>query len=191
MKKLYTILIFAFLSPLLLTGQNTPAIGVSFGINSYVITNVQECQTSSTSVMPDDLSFFYEHFGQNDYQKYRSFYYNNSCLASEEDFTNWRAHISSCTIIPVARYLVESKNDTFSVISYTMGSPTEQPYAPLALQKKNNRWYLLDLKKSEETMGLKMFLTFVNPAFIKSFLDRPDENEREIHGLYFHSERKS
>ncbi len=148
---------------------------INFGTTEFQITDVDQIGTSLNGPIQDDLRFFAEHFKQNDYLKYRDYYYNNSCIASEEDFKNWRSQISNEIITPVARFLVYSAEDTLSVISYTRETSGSKRFFPLALQRKGNKWYLLDKSKSEKLMNLKMFLTFVNPAFIDEFLQHPDE----------------
>ncbi|MBK9981930.1 MAG: hypothetical protein IPP15_05810 [Saprospiraceae bacterium] len=185
MKYTYSIFILLSLTSIQLSGQASTSIGITFGTTNYSITNARTCEASPSGTFTDDLSFFYDHFSQTDYQKYRAYYYNNSCLVSEEDFKNWRTHTDASLVIPIERYLVFSAKDTFSIIAYTQGTSTEKLYFPLALQKKNNKWYLLDLHKSEETMGLKMFLTYVNPPFIEAFLENGDAMKEKYMSIIF------
>ena len=175
MKSSFSILIILFFAAIHMSGQSASMIGVSFGTSSYFINKVEPYDAASTNTLSDDLSFFFEHFRQADYQKYRSYYYNNSCLISEEDFKKWHNHITSVEVMPVARYIAYTNTDTLSIISYTIGTAANKEYFPLALQRINHKWYLLDLRKSEEMMGLKMFLAFANPDFIESFLKQPEE----------------
>ncbi|MGB4846568.1 MAG: hypothetical protein WBP41_01550 [Saprospiraceae bacterium] len=170
--KIYSMSIVLFVV-LNVTAQSN--LKINFGTIEFQITKVDQIEISSGNQVTDDLIFFTEHFKQNDYLKYRDYYYNNSCIASEEDFKNWRSQISNDVITPVARYLINSSEDTLSMIAYTRESSGSRRFFPLALQRKGNKWYLLDKSQSEKLMPMKMFLTFANPGFIDEFLQHPDE----------------
>ncbi|MEP6645861.1 MAG: hypothetical protein ABJC12_02130 [Saprospiraceae bacterium] len=173
MNKIIAILFIILIHILPVPGQTV--LPVTFGTDTYQISQVDMIEAIGSHAVMDDLLFFNEHFSQNDYSKYREFYYNNSCIIPEEDFKNWRAQIQKDIITPVARYKVNSTTDTLSLIVYTRGSVDSKSYFPLMLQQKNKKWYLLDLRKSEKIMAVRMFLTFVNPGFINEFLTYPQE----------------
>lgn len=168
-----------------MTGQTSTPISISFGHKSYQIVQAKPCAQMPATDIPDDLQFFYDHFREEDYMVYRSFYPDNSCLASADDFRNWRQQISTKEITPITSYRLYGENDTLSIISYSITSAISTQFFPFALQRKENKWFLFELRKSEALMNLKMFMAFVHPEFIISFLENPEEMKAQYMSTIF------
>lgn len=147
-----------------------------------------------------DIKLFQEHFITEDYQRYRDFYYQKSCHATEDDFNNWREFVQGATIEIVGRYLLQSPKYTLSIIQYKMGNDGMYIYGPLTFQKINNHWYLLNLKESMELMEVKGFFSYIKPEIFAgandpaSWSQQPNYNQlvsdggvidgKKLFGLY-------
>jgi len=177
------VLMILLISFSILSAQETSPVSITFGTTTYMVGRAEKYDATSSAM--EELAFFQKHFSTTSYSEYRSLYYNNSCIASEEEFASWHDHLKDKVIIPEAIYSMHTETDTLAVISYSITSGMVKQFFPLAIQKKNNQWYLLDLRKSEAMLNMKMYMTFVDPAFLHAFLAEPEKLKNQyISTLY-------
>lgn len=149
--------------------QNTSSLGITFGNETYTITFAEKYSASQSGF--EELAFFQKHFATESYTEYRNFYYNNTCLASADEFFVWHQNLVGKIITPEALYRIHSSKDTLSIIAASITTGASKQFFPMALQRRDQRWYLLDLAKSQSLLNVKMFMAFVNPDFLHQFLE--------------------
>jgi hypothetical protein len=148
-------------------GQNQN-VQIRFNAQLFTLLEVNDQSEIPSLQNEEDVAMFIEHFELDDYQKYRSYYYDDSCLLPAEDYQTWKQSMKGREIQILARYLLKSNDHILSIIQYKIGINGQYLYGPFTLQKINNQWYLLDLVQSKKLMDVKSFFTYIKPDILKS-----------------------
>ncbi len=162
----YMSLLLVFTSLQIRTYAQPSMVQIRFDEHLFKIKEVNDQHQLASLTDAADIKLFYEHFQVEDYEKYRNYYYQGTCLASAEDYKNWRAFVKGQNLEIVARFILESPKYSLSIIQYRIGKDGTYLYAPFTLQKINNAWYLLNLGQSTELMQVKGFFTHINHTLL-------------------------